>query len=87
MRVCFLHIGVYKTGSSSIQWALYSQRAALAERGYLYPASGVVPALFGHHNIAAEIVGTSLDAALDSRWNIICCFSNDNHKLLDFSPV
>ena len=64
MRFCFLHIGVYKTGSSSIQWALYSQRAALADRGYLYPASGVVPALFGHHNIAAEIVGTPLDPAL-----------------------
>jgi hypothetical protein len=64
MRICFLHIGVYKTGTSSIQWALHNQRAALAERGYLCPATGVVPALFGHHNIAAEITGTQSDPDL-----------------------
>ncbi len=36
-KICFLHIGVGKTGTTSIQGALYRGRDHLAEHGYLYP--------------------------------------------------
>jgi hypothetical protein len=37
---CLLHIGPYKTGSSSIQAAMHRSRAALREHGVLYPGTG-----------------------------------------------
>ena len=36
---CLLHVGPYKTGSSSIQAALHAQRPALREHGVLYAGS------------------------------------------------
>ena len=52
MRKCFLHIGTHKTGTSSIQSALYNSRAELARQGFLYPLTGIPPGIFGHHNIS-----------------------------------
>ena len=34
-----VHIGLHKTGTSSIQYTLYTQREILEEKGYLYPQS------------------------------------------------
>ena len=56
MRRCFLHIGLHKTGTTSIQWALNAHRERLAARGFLYPATGRAEAApDGHHNIAWEL--------------------------------
>jgi hypothetical protein len=36
-RICYLHVGTGKTGSSAIQYALTAERHTLLERGYFYP--------------------------------------------------
>ena len=36
-RICFLHVGTGKTGSSAIQYALTRAHETLLEEGYLYP--------------------------------------------------
>jgi hypothetical protein len=36
-RICYLHVGTGKTGSSAIQYALTRAQHALRARGYLYP--------------------------------------------------
>jgi hypothetical protein len=36
-RVCYLHIGPHKTGTTSIQHALFRASRALARRGFVYP--------------------------------------------------
>ena len=41
-RTAILHLGTYKTGSSAIQNFLYANRALLAERGLLYPQTGLI---------------------------------------------
>lgn len=41
-RTAILHLGSYKTGSSAIQSLLYRNRAHLADRGLLYPQSGLI---------------------------------------------
>lgn len=41
-RTAILHLGTYKTGSSSIQNLLYLNRQRLAEKGVLYPEAGIV---------------------------------------------
>lgn len=57
MRRCFIHIGTHKTGTTAIQHLLSSNRAALEEKGYLYPQAGRPELLPGHHNLAWEISG------------------------------
>jgi hypothetical protein len=47
MKQVFLHIGVHKTGSSSIQFFLHRNREQLARLGYLYPSQKRA-----HHNLA-----------------------------------
>ncbi|MCJ9429761.1 hypothetical protein [Kordiimonas marina] len=46
----FLHIGLHKTGTSAIQYALYHARERLKEQGVLYPAS-VAWNDFSHHSL------------------------------------
>lgn len=41
-RSAILHLGTYKTGSSSLQNLLYANRDLLAEQGVLYPQAGVI---------------------------------------------
>ena len=57
MRKCFLHIGTHKTGTTAIQIQLNNSRAGLAERGFLYPKTGIPMPFAGHHNIAWELCG------------------------------
>jgi hypothetical protein len=42
-RTAILHLGTYKTGSSSIQNLLHGNRARLAAAGILYPKAGLIP--------------------------------------------
>lgn len=46
----FLHIGLHKTGTSAIQFALYHARDALLKEGFLYPQS-VAWEDFSHHRL------------------------------------
>lgn len=41
-RTAILHLGTYKTGSSSVQNLLYLNRKQLAEKDVLYPEAGIV---------------------------------------------
>jgi hypothetical protein len=52
----FLHVGLLKTGTTSIQHVLSANAARLAETGFIYPASG--RGRYGpdaHHNLAYEL--------------------------------
>jgi hypothetical protein len=50
MKQVFLHIGLHKTGSTSIQYFLSHNRKRLAELGYLYPSKRI-----NHCNLASAL--------------------------------
>lgn len=52
----FIHIGVHRTGSTSIQQWLHRNRNALLEQGFLYPFAGV------NHNDLARLMTTDPEA-------------------------
>ncbi len=57
MSKAYIHIGTHKTGSTALQFALWAHREALADLGYCYPAAGISPGTWGHHNLAWELSG------------------------------
>lgn len=57
VRTIYIHIGTYKTGSSSIQRALSDHASDLAKAGYQYPQNGRVNP-FAHNNIAYEFLAS-----------------------------
>ena len=57
-RVCYIHIGPHKTGTSSIQWFLKENRAELLKHGYFVPESGTNHG--AHHAIARKLCGQEL---------------------------
>jgi len=62
MRICVLHIGTHKTGTTSIQTFLTSNELALGRQGIYVPQAGRPRRLFGsdeigHHNVAWELNG------------------------------
>ena len=59
-RICYIHIGPHKTGSTSIQWFLKENRAALLQHGYLVPESGTKHG--AHHALARKLCGQELRA-------------------------
>ena len=50
-----VHIGVNKTGTSSLQRAYFDNRDLLAEQGIFYPQTGIETA--AHHNVARALGG------------------------------
>lgn len=57
-RRIIIHIGPAKTGTSSLQEALYAARAALEAQGIAYPSLGrhdQMPRLPGHHGLPAVL--------------------------------
>lgn len=53
IRRCYIHIGTHKTGTTSLQHVLNTQRNKLIELSYLYPCTGrPANARRGQHNIA-----------------------------------
>lgn len=52
MKQVFLHIGLHKTGSTTLQVFSHKNRDSLASCGYLYPQVGIPNNLYGHHNLA-----------------------------------
>jgi hypothetical protein len=57
-RVCYVHIGPHKTGTSSIQWFLQENRAELLRRGYFVPESETRHG--AHHAIVRKLCGQEL---------------------------
>jgi hypothetical protein len=57
-RRLLLHVGMHKTGSTSIQRFLFANRARLHDRGVLYPDGPFVePGHAAHHALAWRILG------------------------------
>ncbi len=54
-KQCYIHIGIHKTGTTSLQKMLAWNRAYLARKGLLYPKQCTWRG--GHHNLAWEIFG------------------------------
>jgi hypothetical protein len=54
-RICYIHVGPHKTGTTSIQWFLRENRAELLNHGYFVPESGNVHG--GHHPIVRQLCG------------------------------
>jgi hypothetical protein len=54
-RLCYLHVGPHKTGTTSIQWFLQENRAELLEHGYFVPESETKRG--AHHTLAEGLAG------------------------------
>ena len=48
----FIHIGLAKTGTKSIQFALAQRRSKLERAGWIYPRQGTTTNRSGHHGFA-----------------------------------
>ena len=59
MRRAILHIGFYKTGTTSIQQVLFAGRGILLKYGFYYPRQGISGG-YGHNNIPRELNGNPL---------------------------
>jgi len=60
-----LHIGLNKTGSTSLQSFLLHNSEQLRQKGVLYPGNRRLMLQAGHHRLAASIVGTDWQDLLD----------------------
>ncbi len=57
-RICWIHAGTHKTGTTSIQAFLGENEPALAASGVLIPRTGRVDSALGaHHNVAWQLNG------------------------------
>jgi hypothetical protein len=57
-RVCYIHVGPHKTGTTSIQWFLKEKRADLLKHGYFVPESGTLHG--AHHPLVRQLCGQEL---------------------------
>jgi hypothetical protein len=57
-RVCYIHIGPHKTGTTAIQWFLKENRAELLKRGYFVPESENIHG--GHHPLVRQLCGQAV---------------------------
>jgi hypothetical protein len=54
-RLCYIHVGAHKTGTTSIQWFLQENRADLLKHGYFVPESETKRG--AHHALAEGLAG------------------------------
>jgi hypothetical protein len=54
-RVCYIHVGPHKSGTTSIQWFLHENRAELLKHGYFVPESETKRG--AHHALAEGLAG------------------------------
>jgi len=54
-RICYIHVGPHKTGTSSIQWFLQENGAELLKHGYFVPESETKRG--AHHTLAEGLAG------------------------------
>jgi hypothetical protein len=62
-RVCYIHVGPHKTGTTSIQWFLQENRAELLKHGVFVPESETKHG--AHHAIVEKLCGQELGANRD----------------------
>jgi hypothetical protein len=95
-RICFLHAGTHKSGSTYLQNFLQSNEYALAVEGLYVPVAGRVSPS-GHHNIAWELTGdarydpihgtvSDLLAELSSVSASRACLSSEDFEYLYGNP-
>ena len=56
-RTCHIHIGLHKTGSTTIQKMLAAESARLSSCGFYVPRTGLNESRVAHHLIAMEANG------------------------------
>ena len=54
-RICYIHVGPHKSGTTSIQWFLQENRAELLQHGYFVPESETKRG--AHHALAEGLAG------------------------------
>src|SRR5262245_41244713 len=54
-RICYIHVGPHKTGTTSIQWVLHEHSAKLLAHGYFVPQSETKRG--AHHALAEGLAG------------------------------
>lgn len=96
-RVCFVHVGTHKTGTTAIQRFLAANEAALADEGIAYPRAGRLSASYpGHHNIAFELYGDPrFDESLGTLADVLreltgaerICLSSEDLEYLHTRPA
>jgi len=96
-RICFLHIGTHKTGTTSIQRLLALNESPLRQAGVYIPSAGRPYAFDGHHNIAWQLNGDSrfdptcgsLDSVvreISERGTSAACLSSEDFEYLHAKP-
>ncbi len=55
-RICVVHVGTHKTGTTSLQYFLQTNDAALARAGLHFAKTGWYGVVPGNHNVAWELV-------------------------------
>jgi hypothetical protein len=98
-RVCFLHVGTHKTGTTAIQRFLATNDTVLAAGGTYYPrAARLSPAFPGHHNIAHDLLGGKrADPSLGTFSDVLAeiadvcaprvCLSSEDFEYLHIDPA
>jgi hypothetical protein len=98
-RICYIHVGTHKTGTTSIQAFLAGNRAGLEARGLFVPRAGGNgdPAFACHHQIVRELVESTefdlrqggLDAVaaeLERTDARVACLSSEDFSLIYDRP-
>lgn len=96
-RICYIHIGTHKTGTSYLQTFLNINRSRLAQDGLCIPTAGRISPLSGHHNIAWELnqddryscgMGSlsDLTAELADARSPLACISSEDFEYLYRTP-
>jgi hypothetical protein len=90
----YLHIGLHKTGTTTIQKNLWNARSELLEKGYYIPSTGrPLQDLAAHHNIPAQLgLNGIYNSAIGDIDNIITeiCESDKRNYILsseNFSAI
>jgi hypothetical protein len=78
-----LHIGIGKTGTSSIQKMLYDNRGELEKQGYYYPDIGIYEC--AHHHLADYRVGHVSKGARKLLREVVKKFDRSDNKVLVLS--
>ena len=99
-RICYVHVGTHKTGTTSIQRFLALNRERFADAGVLLPRAGCdnSPEYVSHHQLAYELTASpkfdpqygGLDALADELKQSdapVACLSSENLSLLWHNSV
>jgi hypothetical protein len=99
-RICYVHVGVHKTGTTSIQRFLGLNRERFAAAGVLLPRAGCdnFPKYVSHHQLAYELTANpifdpeygGLDALADELEQSdarVACLSSENLSVLWRDPT